>query len=64
MCGVQHPELNTFMACSKMEVKKVEEKMELRYRFSNKQKLKKFITTRPVLQEMLKGTPQAEMYEC
>lgn len=47
-----------------MEVKKVEEKMELRYRFSNKQKLKKFITTRPVLQEMLKGTPQAEMYEC
>ena len=43
-----------------MEVKKVEETMELRYRFSNKQKLKKFITTRPALQEMLNGTPQAE----
>ena len=23
MCGVQHPELNAFMACSKMEVKKM-----------------------------------------
>ena len=23
MCRVQHPELNTFMACSKMEVKKM-----------------------------------------
>ena len=47
-----------------MEVKKVEQKMKLRYIFSNKQKLKQFITTRPVLQEMLKGTPQAERYEC
>ena len=31
--------------------------------FSNKQKQKKLITTKPTLQEMLKGVNQAEMKE-
>jgi len=29
--------------------------------FADRQKLKEFITTRPALQEMLKGEPQFEM---
>ena len=42
------------------------DKVIFRYRgeikpFPDKQKLKEFITTRPALQEMLKGVLQAEM---
>ena len=32
--------------------------------FSGKQKLREFITTRPALQEMLKGILQVEIREC
>lgn len=32
--------------------------------YPNKQKLREFVTTVPVLQEMLKRVPQAEVEEC